>query len=68
MGRLTRADAYRALERLIANVAALASAADGADGASDEDEDWDEIDRAHSRLCARLTRIELQMRGAQRRS
>ena len=64
MARITRADAYRALEELIANLAALASAADGEDGASHEDEDWDEIDRAHKRLSARLTRIEQQMRDA----
>jgi hypothetical protein len=64
MARITRADAYRALEELIANLAALASAADGEDGASDEDVDWGEFDRAHRRLCARLTRIEQQMRDA----
>ncbi len=54
MARLTHADAYRALEQLIADVAALAgSDADGAPD-KDQDEDWDEIDRTHKQLSARL--------------
>jgi hypothetical protein len=66
MARLTHADAYRAQEQLIADVAALAGS--DADGAPDKDQDWDEIDRANKRLSARLARIEQEMRDAQRRS